>query len=109
MEGRRSHMSSTGAPVPATYRDLNGKGCMDPYEDARLSSQERTEDLLSRLSLEEKVGLLFHTVIEMGAGGSVLEEPGTISKSPTSEVILDRGINHFNIHRIGSAREAARW
>ncbi|MEH0420904.1 glycoside hydrolase family 3 protein [Streptomyces sp. B21-083] len=102
-------MHNTTAPDRIEFRDLNGNGRMDPYEDPRLSAEERTEDLLSRLSLEEKVGLLFHTVIEIGPEGTVLEEPGAISKSPTSEVILDRAMNHFNVHRIEDARAAARW
>lgn len=102
-------MQSTIAPDGVDFRDLNDNGLMDPYEDPRLSPEERTEDLLSRLSLEEKVGLLFHTVIEIGPEGSVLEEPGAISKSPTSEVILERAMNHFNVHRIADARQAARW
>jgi beta-glucosidase len=102
-------MHDTTAPDRIEFRDLNGNGRMDPYEDPRLSAEDRTEDLLSRLSLEEKVGLLFHTVIEIGPQGTVLEEPGAISKSPTSEVILDRAMNHFNVHRIEDARTAARW
>lgn len=102
-------MHATTASGSATFRDLNGNGRMEPYEDPRLSAEERTEDLLSRLSLEEKVGLLFHTVIEIGPEGTVLEEPGAISKSSTSEVILARGMNHFNVHRIEDARAAARW
>ena len=92
-----------------SYRDLNGNGRMDPFENPQLSAEERTADLLSRLSLEEKVGLLFHTVIEIGPDGELLEQPGAISKSPTTEVVLGRFINHFNVHRINSAREAARW
>lgn len=91
------------------YRDLNGNGIMDPYEDHRLSPLERTEDLLSRLSLEEKAGVMFHTVIETGPAGSLLETPGNISKSPTSTVVLGKLMNHFNIHGLGTAREAARW
>ena len=102
-------MYATIAPDSTEFRDLNGNGRMDPFENPRLSAEKRTEDLLSRLSLEEKVGLLFHTVIEIGPEGSVLEEPGAISKSPTSEVIIDRAMNHFNVHRIENARAAARW
>ena len=82
---------------------------MEPFEDPTLSAHERTEDLLARLSLPEKVGLLFHTVIEMGPDGELLETPGAISKSPTSEVVLERFMNHFNVHRIANARDAARW
>ena len=91
------------------YRDLNGNGVMDPFEDSRLAPEQRTEDLLGRLSLEEKVGLLFQTVIETGPDGTVLETPGKISKSPTSKVVLGKYINHFNVHHLASARDAANW
>ena len=102
-------MTTVNAPTETSYRDLNGNGRMDPFENPGLSAEERTDDLLSRLSVEEKVGLLFHTVIEVGPDGTVLEEPGAISKSPTTEVVRERFINHFNVHRINSARDAARW
>ena len=91
------------------YRDLNGNGKLDPYEDSRLSPDARVNDLLSRLSLEEKVGLMFHTVIEAGRDGSLLETPGAISKSPTSTVVLDKAMNHFNVHHLPEPRLAARW
>ena len=91
------------------YRDLNGNGVMDPYEDPRRTPQERVQDLLGRLSIEEKVGLLFQTVIEPGPDGTLLETPGRISKSPTSVVVRGKFINHFNVHRLESAHEAARW
>ncbi|MFD9700152.1 glycoside hydrolase family 3 protein [Lentzea sp. NPDC059081] len=91
------------------YRDLNGNGVMDPYEDPRLPVAERVEDLLGRLSLEEKAGLLFHTVIEAGADGTVKEAPGDISKSPTSVVVRQKHLSHFNVHALNDARMAARW
>src|SRR5215203_6364646 len=91
------------------YRDLNRNGRMDPYEDPRLPVADRVEDLLGRLSLEEKAGLMFHTVIEAGPDGSVLERPGLISNSPTSVVIRDKHLTHFNVHRLADARTAARW
>ena len=40
------------------FRDLNRNGSLDAYEDTRLSIADRAEDLLTRLSLEEKVNLL---------------------------------------------------
>lgn len=81
----------------------------DAYRDRRLSPADRTEDLLGRLSLEEKAGLMFHTVIESGPGGSLVETTGALSKSPTSTVVLDKRMNHFNVHGLGTPREAARW
>ncbi|MBK8445854.1 MAG: glycoside hydrolase family 3 protein [Micropruina sp.] len=91
------------------YRDLNHNGRLDPYEDSRLPTAARVEDLLERLSLPEKVGLMFHTVIEAGPDGAVLEAPGRISKSPTSSVVLSKHLNHFNVHVLNDARSAARW
>ncbi|MBA3843539.1 MAG: glycoside hydrolase family 3 C-terminal domain-containing protein [Actinobacteria bacterium] len=98
-------MSSDGVE----YRDLNHNGRLDPYEDPRLPVEERVDSLLGELSLEEKAGLMFHTVIEAGADGSVLERPGRISKSPTSLVVRDKHMSHFNVHRLEDPRMAARW
>ncbi|MDR0481604.1 MAG: glycoside hydrolase family 3 protein [Cellulomonadaceae bacterium] len=91
------------------WRDLNGNGIMDPYENPSLTPQERVDDLVSRLSVEEKVGLMFQTVIETGPQGTLLEEPGAISKSPTSTVVLGKFMNHFNVHQLGTPRETAQW
>jgi beta-glucosidase len=91
------------------FRDLNKNGRMDPFEDPRLSVDERVDDLLARLSLPEKAGLMFQTVIEAGTDGTVLEHPGRISKSPTSVVVLDKHLTHFNVHALDDPRMAARW
>ena len=46
------------APSPAIYRDgwidLNKNGQLDPYENAALPTEKRIEDLLARMTLEEK-------------------------------------------------------
>jgi beta-glucosidase len=97
------------SPEGVEYRDLNGNDRMDPFEDPRLSVEERVADLLPRLSLEEKVGLMFHTVIEAGVDGTVKEAPGDISKSGTSDVVLRKHLTHFNVHALDDARMAARW
>ena len=104
-----AHLLATDDSADLVWRDLNGNGRLDPYEDPRLTPAERTSDLLGRLSLEEKVGLMFHTVIEAGPGGALLETPGALSKSPTSTVVLGKCMNHFNVHALGPARDAARW
>ncbi|AZS40835.1 Beta-glucosidase BoGH3B [Microbacterium oxydans] len=103
----KPHVSTSSDGV--AYRDLNGNGVMDPYEDPRLPATERTEDLVSRLSLHEKIGLMFQTVIEIGPEGELLETPGAISKSPTSEVVLRKHLSHFNVHAMRTAREGAHW
>lgn len=40
------------------FKDLNRNGKLDTYEDWRLSNDERTKDLLSKMSLEDKVGFM---------------------------------------------------
>lgn len=40
------------------YRDLNDNGELDVYENWELPAEDRVENLLSQMSLEEKVGLL---------------------------------------------------
>src|ERR1035438_9854530 len=41
-----------------TFRDLNRNGSLDPYEDWRLPVEKRAADLLSRMTMEEKAGLM---------------------------------------------------
>lgn len=40
------------------FKDLNRNGILDKYEDWRLSNNERALDLLSKMSMEDKVGLM---------------------------------------------------
>ncbi len=91
------------------YRDLNHNGQLDPFEDPRLSTADRVDDLVGRLSVAEKAGLMFHTVIEAGGDGEVLTGPGRISKTGTEEVVLGKLVNHFNVHVLPEPRLAARW
>ena len=41
-----------------TWIDLNNNGVMDPYENTKLRIEDRIEDLLSRMTLDEKVARL---------------------------------------------------
>jgi len=45
------------------FKDLNKNGTVDPYEDWRLSAEERTEDLLSRMTVEEKAAQMIHLTL----------------------------------------------
>ena len=42
------------------FRDLNRNGKLDPFEDWRLTPEQRTTNLLARLTIEEKAGLMMH-------------------------------------------------
>lgn len=42
------------------FKDLNGNGTLDKYEDWRLDVDERIRDLYDQMTLEEKAGLFYH-------------------------------------------------
>lgn len=88
------------------YRDLNGNGRMDPYEDPRLPVEQRVADLVPRLSLEEKAGLLFHTVLGVSDD---LGTPAGIAHSSAEALVSGLRINHFNLHALPSPAETVRW
>jgi beta-glucosidase len=76
-----------------------------PYQDASLPIEQRVDDLLSRMTLEDKAGLMFQPMASIGAD---LDEPGMFG-SPSMRKILDRRINHANILWAPSPRELAEW
>ena len=70
------------------FKDLNRNGTLDPYEDWRRPIEERVEDLLSRMNLGEKAGLMVHPALGMGEGGTLLEEPLVFSLGPDIQVVM---------------------
>jgi beta-glucosidase len=79
------------------------------YRDASLPIEERIEDLLTRMTLEEKAGLMFICMIGMNKDGSVMERPGIFNPKPTSELIAGKLMNHFNIIEGSDPAAMARW
>ena len=53
------------------FKDLNKNGQVDPYEDWRLPMEERIADLVSQMTLEEKVGLMFHPNLAVNETGVI--------------------------------------
>jgi beta-glucosidase len=92
-----------------TFRDLNKNGRLDIYEDNRRPIEERVEDLLSQMTLEEKAGMMFHTVIGMNQDGTLLEGTGPFSPVRTSDLVVRRLINHFNVHAVADPRQMVEW
>ncbi len=92
-----------------TYRDLNHNGRLDPYEDPRRPIEERVDDLLHQMTLEEKAGLMFHTFINVDPSDETFESAGFMGPVSTAEMLNARHINHFNLFRIPSPREMAIW
>ena len=42
------------------FKDMDKSGQLEPYEDWRLSAEVRARDLVGRLTLAEKAGLMMH-------------------------------------------------
>lgn len=51
-------------PFTYAFKDLNRNGVLDPYEDWRLSPEERAKDLASRLNVEQMSGIMLYPVGE---------------------------------------------
>jgi beta-glucosidase len=85
------------------FKDLNRNGRLDPYEDWRRPVEERVENLLAQMTLEEKTGLMVHPALAMGEQGTLREEPLIHSTAPgaeyivipgTTDAILEKHIRH---------------
>ncbi len=90
-------------------RDLNKNGKLDVYEDPRRPLEERVEDLLGQLTLEEKAGLMFQTMLGTNPDGSLVEGNGWPANMFTSDMILNKNMNHFNVMALPNARLSAEW
>ena len=82
-----------------SFRDLNKNGKLDIYEDSRQPVSARVEDLLSQMTIEEKVGQMFHP--------PVLIKPDILFRSfldamnggiTEDEFIASKHISHFNFY-----------
>ena len=59
----------------ALFKDLNKNGTLDVYEDWRRPVAERVADLVSKMTIEEKAGLMVGPSLAMGPGGTLSEQP----------------------------------
>ncbi len=64
-----------------TFRDLNKNGKLDVYEDSRAELQARVENLPGLMTLEEKAGTMFVSMIGMTAKGEPHDKP-ELSRDP---------------------------
>src|SRR5579862_2417289 len=56
------------------FKDLNGNGRLDPYEDWRLPVTRRIDDLLAQMTLDEKAGMMLIDSENADCGGALSAE-----------------------------------
>jgi len=123
LNNRNKNISTLGIEAPIIvkggikYRDLNKNGKIDVYEDNTRSVEERTNDLLSKMTIEEKAGLMFITMINFNSEGEPVDLPEIKSSymetafsfllTPASEMIIKKKMRAFNILSSAGASEMA--
>jgi len=68
------------------FRDLDRSGDLTPYEDWRLTAEQRAADLVARLDLEQRAGLLMH---------ASLTGRGTYDRAAFDPLLQDRHISTY--------------
>lgn len=99
-------ISSLSFATPG-FRDLNHNGQRDPYENPQLPIDRRLDDLLGRMTLEEKVGTMMHGSLR------AMDSPiGASSKgydlAAAEHIIKETGVNSFITRLTMPAAEFAR-
>lgn len=105
------------------FKDFEGTGQLLPYEDWRLTPEERAKDLASRLSVEEMAGLMMYSSHQMVPffsgmpfkatyGGKPFEESGATPWALTDQqkkFLTGDHLRHVLVMRLQDALTAARW
>jgi beta-glucosidase len=94
------------------YRDLNKNGKRDVYEDSRESTDNRIDDLLKQMTLEEKAGMLFINGTRINSDGSLDDRPGEgmFAFAPIApKLMTEKYMTHFNVWAVPEKRALATW
>ena len=80
------------------YRDLNKNSMLDVYEDDRQPVARRVDDLLSRMTLQEKAGLMFIYRSIVNDDATLIYKPDSGEERHAAIVNIDQHyMNHFNL------------
>ncbi|MEG2029276.1 MAG: glycoside hydrolase family 3 N-terminal domain-containing protein [Janthinobacterium sp.] len=90
-----------------TFKDMNRSGKIDPYEDWRLPAEERADDLLSRMTLDEKAGLMMHGTAPTVSDPSGIGLGGAYDLAALQELIVRQYVNTFITRMAGDTANMA--
>ena len=78
-----------------------------PYQDSQVPVDRRVADLMARMSLEDKAGLLFHDMVAPGD----LDAPNTLVSLPSARTLVaEFRLRHFNLlGALPDGRQFAQW
>ena len=83
------------------FRDLNNNGLLDVYEDSSANIEDRIDDLLSQMTLEEKAGMMFINGVPVSTNSRPDSKEGVefpAIMNPTAAMSIDTlKMTHFNI------------
>ncbi|WP_418132032.1 glycoside hydrolase family 3 N-terminal domain-containing protein (plasmid) [Variovorax sp. 375MFSha3.1] len=77
------------------FKDHNGNGRLDPYEDWRLTPRERAADLLGRMTLQEKVGAMLHANPPTTQAAAIPGAGSAWDFASMRELVLQRHVGAF--------------
>ncbi|MDG3439673.1 glycoside hydrolase family 3 protein [Nitrospirillum amazonense] len=89
------------------FRDLNGNGVLDPYEDWRLPVTARVADLLGRMTVEEKAGTLLHGTAPPEGGFAFATMRGPYDFAAAAHLIRDLAVTTMTTRQIAKPQALA--
>lgn len=105
------------------FKDLNQNGQLDPYEDWRLSPEERAKDLASKMSIDQIAGLMLYSGHQAIPASQHTSFPGTYDGKSFEEAnaapydltdqqkqfLKNDNLRHVLITSVQSPEVAAKW
>jgi hypothetical protein len=85
-------------PRPTTAATKGSTSTREDYHNAELSVERRVDDLLRRMTLAEKAGTLFQTMIMVGSG-DLAERNSAFGVESAERMINNQLLSHFNVVR----------